>query len=103
MFLDLYEWYDHLRLRHPVAGALAAKLRAEMVMYGSFVFVVLLSLSVHVWTYRTASNLYVVAGFAVTAFLVGGRWRDHAPTWEFAVANFYAQAHFATEPHEKPV
>jgi hypothetical protein len=57
--LLLFDWYDYLRLRHPSVGALAAKLRAEMVMFGAFALAGALAIFVHV-RYSQESHSFTV-------------------------------------------
>jgi hypothetical protein len=89
----LYRWYDYLRLHHPHAGALAVKLRAEMVMYAAFIAVAVVGLAVHIiawWWFGGGWHwpfVFIVVACGVSTYF---KWQQHATAWQYAVANFYA-------------
>jgi hypothetical protein len=90
--LLLFEWYDYLRLKHPDAGALAAKLRAEMMMYGGLTLVAAFAALIHAINYWGDLHGNVLVSFALVFVFALVRWREHSWTWQFAVANFYCIA-----------
>lgn len=86
----LFKWYDHLRLAHPDVGALAAKLRAEMVMYAGLTLVHVMAIAAHLAVYGRFADRGFMSVAVLMALFACLRWWDHSATWQFAVANFYS-------------
>jgi hypothetical protein len=87
----LFDWYDYLRLHHPSVGEFAAKLRAEMMMFGAFTIVAAFTIIAHV-AFSQRTHAWTMIGLMLFGGLSAWRWWDHRATWHFAVANFYARA-----------